>query len=158
MNLVGVVPISFDMVLYHRFKVILLPIGAGEGTRIEQYFAKVPGKEVPVPYTKMVVLVPAQEKTLQLERSQKMIDSGHPLGHPVVVGVIRLKGKSLVMPKNSAQESFASAGEAHVGPYLPQARTAIANQACAEIIILGHGFRRAEGRPYHVIVEVRRPH
>src|SRR6266446_8725868 len=87
-----------------------------------------------------------------------MIDSGHPLGHPLIISVIRLKGKSLVMPKNSAQESFASAGEAHVGPYLPQARTAIANQACAEIIIPGHGFRRAEGGPYHVIIEVRRSH
>src|SRR5947207_12556217 len=102
MNLVGVVPISFDMVLYHRFKVILLPVGAGEGTRIEQHFAKVPGKEVPVPDTKMVVLVPAKKKALQVERGNQVIDLGHPLGHPVVVSVIRLKSKSLVMPKNSA--------------------------------------------------------
>jgi hypothetical protein len=106
----------------------------------------------------MVVLVPAKKKALQVERSQKMIDSGHPLGHPVVVSVIRLKGKSVVLAKNSAQESFASAGEAHVGPYLPQGRIAIANQAYAEIIIPGHGLRRAEEGPHDVIIEVRRSH
>src|ERR1700730_5666924 len=116
------------MVPHHCFERILLPVGAGEGARIEQHFAKVPREEVPVPDTEMIVLVPAQEKALQVERSQKMIDSGHPLGHAVVVSVIRLKGKSMVLAKNSAQGLFASATEAHVGPNLPQGHIPVANQ------------------------------
>jgi len=52
----------------------------------------------------------------------------------------------------------AAAGEAHVGPYLPQGRIAIANQAYAEIIIPGHGLRRAEEGPHDVIIKVWRPH
>src|SRR5713226_7363086 len=102
------------MAPYHCFEVLLLPVGTGEGARIEQHFAKVAGKEVPVPDAEMVVLVPAQKKALQVERSQKMIDSGHPLGHPVVVSVICLKGEIVVLAKNRAKEPFVSTGEAHV--------------------------------------------
>jgi hypothetical protein len=61
-NLIGVVPISFEMVLDHAFETILLPVRAGESARIKQHFANVTGKEVFVPDAEMVVLVSAQKK------------------------------------------------------------------------------------------------
>jgi hypothetical protein len=106
----------------------------------------------------MVVLVPAQKKTLQVERSKNMINSSHPLGHPVIVCVICFKGKIIVIAKNGARELFASAREAHVSPNLSQIHIPVANQSNAEVIIPSHSFRRAVEGPHDIIIKVRRPH
>ena len=95
-NLVSVVPISFDVVSHHHFQIVFLPIGAGKGARVKQHFANIVGQGIPVPHSEMVIPVPAQKKALQVERSRKMIDSSHPLGHPMVVGVVRLESKIVV--------------------------------------------------------------
>jgi hypothetical protein len=157
-NLIGVVPISFEMVLDHAFETILLPVRAGESERIKQHFANVAGQEVPVPDAEMVVLVPAKEQALQVKWSQEMIDLRYPLRHAVIVSIFRLKGKIMVLAENGAGKIFASAGEAHVGPNLPQGFRPIANQADSKVIISSHSLWRAEKGPHHVFIEEWRPH
>src|SRR5437879_13069491 len=69
-NLVGVVPISFDVMLHHCFEHILLPVGAGESARIEQDFANVIGNSVQVHDAEMVIFVTAEAKTLQMKEGK----------------------------------------------------------------------------------------
>src|SRR5579863_1535707 len=92
-NLVGVVPISFDVMLHHCFDHILLPVRTGESARIEQDFADVTGKSVPVPDAEMVILVTAKEETLQMKGGECMIHLRYPLGHAVVICPFRLESK-----------------------------------------------------------------
>jgi len=39
----------------------------------------------------MVKLVPAEEEPFETERREQMIDPSHPLGHAVVVGILRFE-------------------------------------------------------------------
>src|SRR5271157_3588573 len=87
-----------------------------------------------------------------------MIDLGGPLGHPVVIGVFGLKRESVVTSKNGAGKLLAVACESHVCPYPPQGQIAVTDQPDAEVVILGHRLRRAEGNPNHLVIQEWRPH
>ena len=90
-NLHRVVPISSEMTPYHGLELVRGEVRAGKRPRLEQHFPNVVGQGVPVPNAEMGNLVPAQEDAFEAKWCQEMIDSGHPLGHPVVVGVFGFK-------------------------------------------------------------------
>ncbi len=90
MDFGGVVPVSFDVTSHHRFEGIPLEVRPGKSSWVEQHFANVLGKEIPVPDPEMGKFVSAEKQSLQVERREDMVDAGCPLGHTVVVYVFRL--------------------------------------------------------------------
>src|SRR5208283_2745040 len=157
-DLRGVVAVAFKVATHHRFQRLGIKISPGEGSRVQKHFLHVFGKRIAVPDAEMVVLVPAEEKALEMERRQKMIDLGGPLGHPVVVGVFSFKRESVVTAKNGAGKLLAAASESHVCPYLPQCQIAVTDQPNAEVVILGHRLRCAEGDSNHIVIQEGPPH
>jgi hypothetical protein len=152
-DFVGIVPISFEVTLYHGFKRISFEVRPGKSARVKEHFLNVFGEPVPVPDPKMVILVPAEEKALEMERRHKMIDLGRPLRHPVVIGVFGLKREIVVTAKHGAGKLFAAACESHVCPYVPQGQIPVTDQPNAEVIILGHRLRRPECGPNHIVIQ-----
>src|SRR5208283_3603702 len=152
MNLVSVIPASFEVAPHYSFYAASLEVRPREAPRVKQHFPNVLREPVPVPDSEMVVLVPAEEQALEMKRRQKMIDLGCPLGHPVVVGILGLKRKRVITTKNSAGKSLVAARKPHVCPYLPQGQIAVTDQPNAEVVVLGHRRWRAEGSPNHIVI------
>ncbi len=73
-NLRGIVAISFDVVAHQRLDLMLLDIRTRQGARIQKNFLNVFGESLAIPNSKMVELVPAQEKTFEVKPSESMID------------------------------------------------------------------------------------
>ena len=88
-----VVPISFEMALYHGLDPFSFDIRPGKTARVEQHFPNVSSEGIPVPDPEMEDLVPSEEETFEAQRRENMVHAGHPLGHSHVVGVFRLEQK-----------------------------------------------------------------
>ena len=144
------------MASHYGFDALSVQIRPGKRPRVEQHFPNVFGEGIPVPDPKMVVLVPAEEEALEVQRREEMIDPGHPLGHAVVVGVFRLMVNSRNFANGCPARRPSVPAEAEVGPDLPKSRTAVANQPQSKVIVFSRGrFRRAEDRSHKVVVEIR---
>jgi hypothetical protein len=50
-------------------------IGPGERSRIEKHLPDIVGKRIPVPDPEMQKLVPAEKKSLRMQRGEKSIDA-----------------------------------------------------------------------------------
>ena len=86
----SVVEASCEMALHDSFDLLSIQVRSRKRAWIQQHFPNVPGEGIPIPHPKMIKLVPAEEKSLEVEQRKQMIASGHPLRHAVVVGVLRL--------------------------------------------------------------------
>src|SRR5207247_2253079 len=91
MDLRGVVPVSLEVTLYDGLEPAPLEVRARQSTRVQEHFPNVLGEDIPVPDPEMEQLVPAQEEAFETKQRQEMIDPGHQLGHPDIVGVFRLE-------------------------------------------------------------------
>src|ERR1700687_9118 len=100
MDLGGVVPISFEVPRHNCLYHSLVEVRPGQRCMVEQHLPNVPRQCIAVPHTVMGEFVPAEKEPLEVEGREKMIDPSHPLGHTVVVGVLRLECELQVTPGN----------------------------------------------------------
>jgi len=76
MDLCGVVSITLEVPLDDFLEDFSLDIRPAKTARIEQHFANIPGKSISVPNAEMENLVPAEEKSFEVQGRQDMINSG----------------------------------------------------------------------------------
>lgn len=91
MNRGGVVPVPFEVPAHDAFETAPLKIRPGERAGVQQHFLYILGKSIAVPDPEMVELVAAEEEPFRMERRKQVIDSRHPLGHAMVIGILRLE-------------------------------------------------------------------
>jgi hypothetical protein len=101
-DLLRMIPVSVEVALDHSFDPDPVEVWPGECPRVEQHFPNIVGEGIPIPDSEMIELVPTKEKALQMDPREKMIDPGHPLGHPVVARVFCLEGKLEQAPIDSS--------------------------------------------------------
>src|SRR2546428_1240498 len=105
----------------------------------------------------MVELVPPEEEAFEAEEPEEMIDPGHPLGHPGVVGVFRFEQELEETSGGRRGETSLASGEAAVGPDSPKSRVAIGDQLQANVVVCEGRLRRTEDRSNEAVIEVRGP-
>src|SRR5213593_9244 len=88
------------MAPYHGFERIPLEVRPGKRPRVEQHLLNIPGEGIPVPDAEMVKLVPAKKEPFDVERREQMIDPSHPLGHTVVVRILRFEREFVEAPRS----------------------------------------------------------
>src|SRR5437879_2531943 len=115
-DLSGVVTISVYVPFYDSFESACLEIRPGKTARIEQHVPDVAGERVPVPDAEMVELVPPEEQSFETEGREEMIDPGHPLGHPGVVGILGLEEELEHAAVSSRREMSAASVPTAAGP------------------------------------------
>src|SRR5439155_18513042 len=87
-----------------------------------------------------------------------MIDSGEPLRHTVVVGVLRPECELAETPRGRRDETSRASTDAAVAADVPQSRTAFAYQPQANVSFRRGRPRRAKHRSDEIVVEIRGPH
>ena len=88
-NLGCVVPTSGEVAPDQGLEPATFQIRSRAAPRVEQHVAHVSGQDVAVPDAEVQRLVSAEEDAFGAQRRQHTIDPGQPLGHRVVVGVLR---------------------------------------------------------------------
>ena len=73
-----------------------------------------------------------------------MVYPSHPLGHPGIVGVLRLKEKLKEAAGNSGGERSRASTKATIGPDSPEGRVAVGDQPKANVVVRKGRCRRAE--------------
>ena len=148
-DLGGVVPISLDVAPQDGLEPFGLEVWPRKGSGIKEHFPNVSGKSVPVPDSEMRELVPPKKEAFQTEGRKEMIDPGHPLRHPVIVGILRLA-------EELEDAAGGHGGEAPcplykgtaIRPDTTQGRVAVGDQPQANVVVRkGHGLvpRRKRG-------------
>src|SRR5437867_12327828 len=89
-DLGGVIAAAPEMSRHDGFKTAPFEIRPRKSARIQKHFPNISGESVAILDPEMVELLPSEEQAFETERREEMIDAGHPLGHPGVVGVVRL--------------------------------------------------------------------
>src|SRR5271157_7681 len=155
-NLSGVVAVALQVAAHYGFQPLAVQVWPGKSARVKEHFLNVSGEPVPVPNPEMVILVTAEEKTLQMKRGERMVNLCHPLWHAVVISIFRLESEGVVAAKNGARERLAFPSNPDVCPYPPQGGIAVGDQAQAKRIILDGGHRRAKVGPHQIVIQERR--
>ena len=107
-DLGGVIAAAPEMSRHDGFKTAPFEIRPRKSARIQKHFPNISGESVPIPDPEMVELLPSEEQAFETERREEMIDPGHPLGHPGVVGVFRLDKKLEEAPIGKSRETSAA--------------------------------------------------
>src|SRR5438309_2338358 len=105
----------------------------------------------------MAKLMPAEEEAFEVERREKMIDPGHPLRHPVIVGVFRLERELEETPGGHRGEMPRVSIQAAVGADSPKGGISVCNQPEAEVAALAGKLRRPEDCSHEVVIEIGGP-
>jgi hypothetical protein len=107
----------------------------------------------------MEELMAAQEKALQVQPREQMIDVGHRLGHSVVIGILGLECEFLKTVRQDGGKAVSIAADASIRPDSPQSGVSVPDQAQADITIdiaVGRALlRRAIDSSYKVVVHER---
>src|SRR5512146_3506456 len=104
----------------------------------------------------MVILVTAEEKTLKMKGEECVIHLGHPLGHAVVICILRFKSERVKAAHNGAKKRLVLPSNSHVCPYFPQGGISIGDQPKAKVIILDGDLRGSKAGANQIIIQKRR--
>src|SRR5689334_6103347 len=96
--------------------------------------------------------MPSEEKPFEVQGRQQMIDTGHPLGHSVVVGVLGFEGEFVQLMAELREQARAVEAYASIGGNTGKLRLTFGNQPHTDVLF-ARGLRCAKCSPDHVIVQ-----
>src|SRR6266849_7192174 len=114
----GVVPIPLEMATHDGFETLPFQVRTRQGPRVQQHLPHILGERIPIPKPEVIELVAAEEEPFGVERREQMIDSRHPLGHTMVVRILRLEGELQQAAGYFCRQASVVSCETAIGPNL----------------------------------------
>src|ERR1035441_2391199 len=109
-NLVGMVFVAAQMAIHNPFDSCPAYVRPRQRTIVKKDLAHVITEVVSIPNAEMEWLVASEPDTLQMQRREHVINARHPLGHPHVIGILRLEEKLEVQARQFTIETAGQIG------------------------------------------------